>query len=92
MMYTATEVYNQLLNGLTPSEIKRMFSMTDREWLKLMASTKFNELLHSSKTVPDSLKLREIEDNLFGLLEGPRTIGVNKRIDALTKRYAKFLL
>ena len=91
-MCLATEVYNQLLLGLMPSEIKSLYSMTDREWHNLMLTKKFYSLLHSSKTIPDALKLREIEDNLFGLLDGPRTPDINQRIDALKTRYANFLL
>mgnify|MGYP001199866248 FL=1 len=87
------EAFDLLLKGLTPKEIKHEMFLTEDEWRYMCSSARFMALLHSSQSIPQKLKIKEIEENLFGLLSLPnRDYLTNKRIDALTHRYATILL
>lgn len=87
------EAFDWLLKGYTPQEIKKEMFLTETEWRSLCDSARFTTLLQSAKTIPNSIKIKEIEDNLFGLLSLPKKdYLINKRIEMLTHRYSTFLL
>ena len=92
-IYKTQETFDLLLSGLTATEIKERLILSDRQWKAICEGAIFKELLHTKTFVSNAVKLKEIETNLFGLLDGgSRSAYVVRRIDALASRYITFLL
>lgn len=87
------EAFEYLLKGYTPQEIKNEMFLSEAQWKSISETARLATLLHSAKDVPNAIKIKEIEDNLFGLLyRSNRSDFVNERIEALQSRYSSFLL
>ena len=83
----ADNIADCLMQGMTPSEIKHKYLLTDNRYLRMVG--KFMRLNGVIKT--NSEMIKEIEDELFICLAeyqvNPSEL-VNKRIEALKSRYA----
>lgn len=92
-MSSAVKIYNLLCEGYMPREIKEKLLINQRDYDRITQMVEFTQLLYSCKNIPATLKIKEIEDNLFGLLQVKnRTLDQDKRIEVLTSRYASFLI
>jgi hypothetical protein len=82
----ADNIADCLMQGLTPSEIKRKFCLSDNKYMSLVG--RFLRLNGVFKTQSEIIK--EIESELFICLEeyqiNPSEL-INKRIEALKSRY-----
>ena len=82
----ADNIADCLMQGMTQSEIKRKYCLTDNRYLRMV--NKFMQLNRVIKTNSETIK--EIENELFICLEeyqvNPSEL-VNKRIEALKSRY-----
>ena len=93
MKPTSKDIYTMLVQGYLVSEIKRKYDLTELEWQRLTNRVEFIEMLHSPKIVPDLLKIKEIEETLFNLLDIKKpSQDVRRRISSLQTNYSRFLV
>lgn len=91
MKIDSKHIYDLLLKGETVSEIRNKYCLSQKDWQRLTSRVEFTQLMFSPKLVPDLLKIKEIETDLFNLLEIDKpSLDVKKRINSLQIRYSTF--
>ena len=93
MIVTQGEIYSQLVQGFSASEIKLKYNLTDSDWVRITNKLEFADLLSSPQSKSELIKIKEIENDLFDLLEVKNpSKGVQRRINSLQVRYSQFLI